>query len=353
MRFASDNIHGASDRVMTALVKANQGTSPAYGQDDETAQAADQFSTLFDHPCSVFLLTSGTAANALALASLMQPRGAVLTHEESHIANDECGAPEFYSGGGKVIGLKGTGAKLLPETVTAQLARMPAHAVSQVQPQVLSISQATECGLIFQPDEIAALSAAIRPRGLKLHMDGARFANAVAALGCHPSDITWKAGVDVLSFGGTKNGAFAAEAVIVFDKALATELPWRRKRSGHTLSKGRFIGAQFNALLDNDHWLDLARHANAMAQLLAEGISKMNSVRLAWPVEANEVFVIMPHHVHQALVKAGSDHRLWTERALAPENRLAEGEVIGRFVAAFATQGSQVEALLEAFRKAT
>ncbi|MGL4974167.1 MAG: threonine aldolase family protein, partial [Bosea sp. (in: a-proteobacteria)] len=219
--------------------------------------------------------------------------------------------------------------------------------------QVLSISQATECGLIFQPDEISALSAAIRPRGLKLHMDGARFANAVAALGCHPADITWKAGVDVLSFGGTKNGAFAAEAVIFFDKALANELPWRRKRSGHTLSKGRFIGAQFNALLENDHWLDLARHANAMAHQLAEGISRMNSVRLAWPVEANEVFVVMPTRVHDALVKAGSDHRLWTEQALAPANKLAEGEVIGRFVAAFATQEAQVIALLDAFRKAT
>ncbi|MGL4974834.1 MAG: beta-eliminating lyase-related protein, partial [Bosea sp. (in: a-proteobacteria)] len=163
MRFASDNIHGASDRVMTELAKANQGTSPAYGHDDETAQAARQFSALFGCPCEVFLLTSGTAANALALASLMQPWGAVLTHEESHIANDECGAPEFYSGGAKVIGLAGSGAKLSPETVTAQLARMPARAVSQVQPQVLSISQATECGLIFQPDEISALSAAIRP----------------------------------------------------------------------------------------------------------------------------------------------------------------------------------------------
>ncbi len=353
MRFASDNIHGASDRVMTALVKTNQGTSRAYGQDDETAQAADQFSTLFDHPCSVFLLTSGTAANALALASLMQPWGAVLTHEESHISNDECGAPEFYSGGAKIIGLKGTGAKLRPETVVAQLARMPAGVVSQVQPQVLSISQATECGLVYRPDEIATLSAAIRPRGLKLHMDGARFANAVAALGCHPSDITWKAGVDVLSFGGTKNGAFAAEAVVVFDQALASEIPWRRKRSGHTLSKGRFIGAQFNALFGDDHWLGLAQHANAMATRLADGLAKVRNVRLAWPVEANEVFVIMPRHVHEALVEAGSDHRLWTDAALDPADPLSDGVVVGRFVAAFATQNAQVEALLEAFRKAT
>jgi threonine aldolase len=349
MRFASDNISGASDKVMAALVAANTGTSAAYGQDVETAQAAAQFSAIFDHPCSVFLLTSGTAANALALASLMQPWGAALTHLESHIANDECGAPEFYTSGAKIIGLPGTGAKLAPETVTAQLARMSATAVAQVQPQVLSISQATECGLVYQPAEIAALSAAIRPRGMKLHMDGARFANAIAALGCHPADMTWKAGVDMLSFGGTKNGAFAAEAVIVFDPDMAAELPWRRKRSGHTLSKGRFVGTQFNALLKDDHWLDLARHANAMAQRLAAGLTGINGIRLAWAVEANEVFVIMPTRTHQALQHAGSDHRVWTQQALSPDNALREGEIVARFVASFATQPAQVDALLAAF----
>ncbi len=257
MNFVSDNLAGASAPVMQAMAAANDGFAAGYGNDAWTKRVEALFAELFEREVAVFLVTTGTAANSLALASLVQPWGAVLCHHEAHVAADECGAPEFFTGGAKIVGLPGDGCKLVPDVVADQLARMRAGAVHQVQPQLLSITQATECGLVYTPAEIAALKQAILPRGLKLHMDGARFANAVAALGCTPAEITWKAGVDVLSFGGTKNGAFAAEAVIVFDPADAVEMPWRRKRAGHTLSKGRLIGAQFEGLLANRHWLCL------------------------------------------------------------------------------------------------
>ena len=269
----------------------------------------------------------------------------MLCHHEAHVAADECGAPEFFTGGAKIVGLRGDGCKLAPEVVLDQLARMHAGRFHQVQPQLLSITQATECGLVYTPAEIAALKQAIAPRGLKLHMDGARFANAVAALGCSPAQVTWKAGVDVLSFGGTKNGAFAAEAVIVFDPADAAEMPWRRKRAGHTLSKGRLIGAQFEGLLANGHWLDLARHANAMAKRLASAVEAAGKLRLAWACEANEVFLVLPAQAQAALKAEGVQYFAWSDGPLPEQGRLRPGEVVGRFVCSFATQAEEVDRL--------
>lgn len=351
MNFASDNAVGASPRVMEAIAAANHGSAMAYGADPWTARVEARMSELFERQVAVSLLATGTGANALALACVTQPWGAVLTHEESHIADDECGAPEFFTHGAKIVGIAGVGSKLSPEAVTAQLARMPHGAVKQVQPQCLSITQATESGLVYRPDEVTALAEAIRPRGLALHMDGARFANAVATLGCSPAEITWKAGVDVLSFGGTKNGAWAAEAVVFFDPARAGELPWRRKRSGHTLSKGRFVAAQFEALLADGHWLDLARTANAQAARLADGIAGIPGVRLGWERQANEVFAIMPKALAARLRTAGAVFYDWSERALDPVGALKADESIHRFVCSFATTTADVEGLLQLMRQ--
>jgi threonine aldolase len=346
MNFASDNAAAASPRVMAHLARAQEGTAAAYGADPWTARVEARLAALFEREVAVSLLATGTAANALALACLVDPWGAVLTHEESHVAEDECGAPEFFSHGAKLVGLPGTGAKLAPATVLAQLARMPTGLVKQVQPQALSITQATECGLVYRPDEVAALTAAARTRGLAVHMDGARFANAVAALGCRPAEITWEAGVDVLTFGATKNGAWAAEAVVFFDRDRAAELPWRRKRGGHTLSKGRFLGAQFEALLEEDHWLELARTANARAARLGEGFARLADVRLGWPVEANEVFAILPDARAARWRAAGAQFHPWSPRALPPGLAPGPGETLVRFVCSFATTEAEIAALL-------
>ncbi|KPF67357.1 threonine aldolase [Bosea sp. AAP35] len=346
MNFISDNTAGASPQVMAAIAAANDGAAAAYGTDIWTKKAERRFAEIFERELAVFLVTSGTAANALALASITRPWGAVLTHEESHVADDECGAPEFFSDGAKLIGLPGPGNKLSPDVVTQTLARFREGALHQVQPQALSITQATECGTIYSVDEIRALKDAATPRGLTLHMDGARFANALITLGCTPAEMTWKAGVDVLSFGGTKNGAWAAEAVIFFDPAQASEMKWRRKRAGQTLSKGRLIGAQFEGLLADGHWLDLARHANAMATKLATAIETNSEARLAWPSQANEVFPILSASLQARLQAAGVGFLTWSDRALPAGVALAQGEIVGRFVMSFATRGAEVERLI-------
>lgn len=348
MNFISDNTAGASAPVMAAIAAANDGAASAYGTDAWTSRVEALFAEIFEREVAVFLVTSGTAANSLALASVVRPWGAVLTHEESHVADDECGAPEFFSDGAKLVGLPGVGNRISPALVTQALARMREGALHQVQPQAISITQATECGMIYTPDEVRALKDAGSPRGLTLHMDGARFANALVTLGCTPAEITWKAGVDVLSFGGTKNGAWAAEAVIFFDPAQAVEMKWRRKRAGHTLSKGRLIGAQFEGLLANGHWLDLARHANAMAARLADALTTQG-VPLAWPRQANEVFPILSPALQQALKQAGVAHLTWSQTALSKDAVLAEDDIVGRFVMAFSTRETDVTRLIEVF----
>ncbi len=349
MNFISDNASGACPRVMTALLAANNGMASAYGTDDWTRRVEQAFCALFEREVSVHLAATGTGANAMALACLVQPYEAILCHDEAHIVDDECGAPEFYSHGAKLITMPGIGGKLSANTVSERLGSLSRN-VKQMQPKALSISQATESGLVYTPGEVAALAAAIRPRGLKLHMDGARFANAVAALGCTPAEITWKAGIDVLTFGGTKNGAWAAEAVIFFDPAssAAAQMPWRRKRGGHTLSKGRFVGAQFEALLEDGHWLELAHHANAMAARLAAAFCQVPGVRLAWDCQANEVFPILPVKLHDRLKAAGAVYNVWTDGAMAAEARPGPGHVIGRFVTAFTTNESDIADLIAA-----
>lgn len=346
MNFISDNTAGASPRVMAALAAANDGPASGYGSDDWTKRVEERLSALFEREVAAFLVTTGTAANALALASVVKPWGAVLTHEESHIVEDECGAPEFFSSGAKLVDLPGTGGKLTPEAVTRALGYLNEGSFHNVQAQALSLTQATECGTIYTPEEVRALKQAVAARRLTVHMDGSRFANALVTLGCTPAEITWKAGVDVLSFGGTKNGAWAVEAVVFFDPAQADEMKWRRKRAGQTLSKGRFLGAQFEALLAEDHWLDLARHANAQAKRLADAAVDGGQARLAWPSQANEVFLILPAATQARLEAAGVRYHSWPSRSLAPDNTLREGEIVGRFVMSFATEPGDVGRLI-------
>jgi threonine aldolase len=349
MNFASDNVMGVSLPVLEALRRANEGAQIAYGEDAFTKRIEQRFCDVFEREVAVFLVATGTAANALALATVVPPFGLCLCHHEAHIMEDECGAPEFYTHGAKLAGLDGVGAKITAADLEAHLSGLGRH-VKQMPPKALSISQASECGLVYTLEEIGALAAACREHGLALHMDGARFANALVALGCTPAAMTWKAGVDLLSFGATKNGCFAAEAIVVFDPVLAETLAYRRKRGGHLLSKGRFLAAQFEGYLDRDHWLDNARHANAMAKRLAGELTTLPGVRLAWPCQANEVFPIIPRALDAALRRAGATYHPWASRSHG--ETIGGDEVLVRLVTSFATSPGEVDRLLDVARGA-
>ena len=350
MNFASDNVWGASPPVLEAVIRANAGPQAAYGEDEATKRVEERFCEIFERRAAVFLVGTGTGANALAVAAAVPPWGLVVCHREAHVIDDECGAPEFFTHGAKLAGLPGAGAKLAPGSVAAFLDELP-KSVKQMPPKLLSISQVTECGLVYAPQEIAALSQVCRPRGLALHLDGARFANALVRLGCTPAEMTWKQGVDIVTFGATKNGGLAAEAIVVFDKTLAETLAYRRKRSGHLLSKGRLISAQFEGYFANDHWLANARHANAMAARLAHGL-EATGVRLGWPCEANEVFPILPRGIDDALQAAGFVYRGWSELSLREGERVGAGERIVRLVTSWATEEAAVDRLLATARDA-
>ncbi|MBM6579714.1 low specificity L-threonine aldolase [Microvirga sp. BT689] len=346
MNFASDNTVGASAPVLQAIMQANAGAMAAYGNDEMSKRVRTRFSELFDREVSVFFATTGTAANALALSSAVPPYGLCVCHREAHIIDDECGAPEFFMHGAKLAGLPGVGAKLKAEDVASYLKSLP-KAPKQMPPKALSISQVSECGLVYGLEELAALGQACRDHGLSFHMDGARFANALVALGCTPAEMTWKQGVDILSFGATKNGGLMAEAIVVFRKDLAEALDYRSKRAGQIISKGRLIAAQFEGYFAGDHWLANARHANRMAKLLSDGLLQLPGIRLAWPTEANEVFPIIPQALDRALKAAGILYSPWTVLSLPETERVGGNEVLIRLVASWATREEDVRKLLE------
>ena len=336
MNFASDNTAGIAPDILDAIAGANRGYALGYGNDDWTKRAERRLAEIFERDIAAFLVPTGTAANALALAQVSPPWGAVFCHAGSHIATDECGAPEFFGGGLKLVGLSGDDGKIAPATLQTALAAYGGHSPHQVVPSALSITQASETGTIYRISEIAALAQAAHARGMAVHMDGARFANALTRLNATPAQMTWRSGVDVLSLGATKGGALAAEAVIFFDPAKAALFGERRKRAGQLLSKHRFIAAQFLAWLDNDRWLDLARHANAMADRLADGL-RGAGFEPVWPVEANIMFVTLPHALHRKLSDAGAQYYV--------RNRLDAGpdHVLIRLVTSFSTQADDVE----------
>ena len=345
MIFSSDNWTGASSRVAEALLVAAGGHAPAYGADPLTQEVTAALSRFFEREVAAFFVATGTAANALALAHVSRPGGVVFCHSHAHIAADEAGAPEFLTGGARLAGVEGAGGKLMPEALGATIARYPAEFVFHGQPMAVSISQLTEAGTAYAPDEIAALAAVAHEAGLPLHMDGARFANAVAGLGCRAADITWRAGVDMLSLGATKNGCFAAEAVVFFDPEKAKGFEFQRKRAGHVFSKGRFVAAQFAAWLADDHWLELARHANAAARALAEGIERSQSARLALAPAGNEVFAYLAGETHRRLQSAGARYYDWPAAALGVAEPGAE-DVLVRLVTSFRTEDAEIEQFL-------
>ena len=273
MNFGSDNQAGVHDAILDALRDANTGAAAAYGHDDWSGAAERRLRDVFECDLAAYLVVTGTAANALALAACCPPHGAVVCHAEAHITTDECGAPELFTGGAKLLGVRGAAGKLTPAAVAAMLDTM-GRGEHEQRPSVLSLSQATELGTVYTPDEVAGLAALARTRRMHVHMDGARFANAVVRLGATPAALSWQAGVDVLSFGATKNGALGVEAVIVFDRALADDFLYRRKRAGQLVSKSRYLGAQMLAYLDGDLWLATARHANRMADRLAQALGR-------------------------------------------------------------------------------
>lgn len=333
MRFLSDNSASVCPEVMAAVAAANVATMQAYDADDWSRALDGAFADVFGAPCRVWPVTSGTAANALALATMVPPYGAIVCHREAHIHVDEAGAPEFYTGGAKLLLCDGEGARLTPATLAEGLAGMRGD-VHQVQPRALSITQATEYGRVYTPDEVAALGDFARARGFRMHMDGARFANAVATLGCHPGDVTWRAGVDVLSFGAIKNGGMSAEALVVFDMELAASLPHHRKRAGQMPSKGRFAAAQLLAMLRDGVWLRNARAANAGAQAIARAAG----ARLLHPVEANEVFMRLAPEEAAGLRAEGAHFYDWG----------AAGSGEARFVVAWDQPASEIAQLVHA-----
>ena len=335
--FASDNYAGICPEALAALLAANAGHAPAYGDDEWTRRVSDRLRELFATDCDIYFVFNGTAANSLALASLCQSYHGVICHEMAHVETDECGGPEFFSNGSKLLPAKGEDGKLTPESVLEVITRR--SDIHYPKPRVVTLTQSTEVGTLYRPDEIAAIADLAHQHGLRVHMDGARFANAVAAQGIAPADLTWRVGVDVLCFGGTKMGLPVGEAVVFFDRALAQDFAWRCKQAGQLASKMRFLSAPWLGMLENDAWLRHARHANTMAQRLAAGLASIPGASLLFPVEANGVFVTLPASVIDGLHALG--WRFYT----------FIGAGGARFMCAWDTSPQRVDALLADLRK--
>jgi threonine aldolase len=306
MFFASDNTSGVPPEIMAALQQANEGYARSYGGDALMAEVQRRIRDLFEAPeAAVHLVATGTAANALALALYCPPWGAVFCHRHAHVAEDECGAPEFFSAGAKLVLVDGAHGKMAPAALAEALGRT-GSSVHGVQRGMLTITNVTEAGTVYRPEEVAALTAVARAQGVPCHMDGARFANALVATGATPAGMTWKAGIDVLSFGGTKNGLLGVEAVVIFDPAKSWEFELRRKRAGHLFSKHRYLSAQMTAYLEDGLWLRLAGQANRMGARLAQGLAALPGAGLAHPAEANMVFGWFPGEGHARARAAGA-----------------------------------------------
>jgi len=297
--FASDNYSGICPEAWQSMQDANVGHEPAYGEDRWTNRASELLRDLFEYDCEIFFTFNGTAANALALASLCQSYHSIICHELAHVETDECGSPEFFSNGTKILLVKGDHGRVEPDAVARTVnARNDIHFP---KPKVLSITQATEVGTVYKPENLDALSETVRRRGLRMHMDGARFANAIATLGLSPKEITWKVGVDVLCLGGTKNGLAVGEAVIFFNKDLAEEFGFRCKQAGQLASKMRYLAAPWVGMLETEAWLNNAKHSNARAKQLEAELRGVDGINFLAPVEANAVFVELPKDVIQKL----------------------------------------------------
>lgn len=332
--FSSDNVTSACPEVINAIVAANAGHAGSYGADFYTAQLKDRLCDVFETEIEVFPTLTGTAANALSLASVAPSFGKIYCHRLAHVNTDECAAPEFFTGGSKLIAIDGANGHLSVDLLEAAI--QGAGNVHHAQPAALSVTQACETGTVYTTEEISALAEVAHAHDLSVHMDGARFANALISLGVTPAQITWQAGIDVLSFGGTKNGCLAAEAVVFFKKELVGDFAFRHKRAGQLLSKMRFVSAQLMAYLDDDVWLRNASHANLMAARLSETICQVPGVELAFPTQSNEVFVTMNVDLIEKLRNQGveiNDEEL-------------DGKAV-RFVAAWNTPADEIDRFAE------
>jgi threonine aldolase len=342
MNFASDNTAAIAPEILAAIRRANKASALAYGNDDWTRRVERRFAEIFEREVAAFLVPTGTVANALALAHLSPPWGAVLCHAEAHVAVDECGAPEFFGGGMKVVGLAGEGGKVAPATLRDALTQRQWGGPHHVTPAVFSLSQSTEAGTVYRVDEIAELAALAHARSIAVHVDGARLANALVRMNVSPAQATWQAGVDVLSFGATKGGAMGAEAIVFFDPARGAGMSDRRKRGGALLSKHRFAAIQMEAYLADDLWLRLARHANAMADRLARGLAAAG-LPPVWPAEANEVFVALPNAMRDRLQAAGASFYPWVTESLPANVAIARDATLVRLVTSFATKVEEAD----------
>jgi len=340
MFFTSDNASGAAPEILAAIATANEGFARSYGADDLMAAVQSNIRVIFQAPdAAVYLVATGTAANALALSLYCPPWACVFAHKDAHIALDECGAPEFYSGGAKMIGVEGAHGKMTPDTLTQAIDRIGQGGVHGVQRGMVSITNVTEAGTVYTTAEVAALAAVAKSYGLPVHLDGARFTNALVATNVSAAEMTLAAGIDILSFGGTKNGCLGVEAVVIFDPARAWEFELRRKRGGHLFSKHRYLSAQMLAYLTDDLWLRLARHANAMGARLAAGLSAMPGVQMIHPVGANMLFPEWQTGTHAVLHSKGA--------AYYPMS-LSQSHESARLVTSWSTKLEDVDAFLAA-----
>ncbi|MFC5386214.1 threonine aldolase family protein [Aquamicrobium segne] len=342
MFFASDNWAGAHPAIAARLSDTATGFSVAYGDGDLDKAVEEKFSEIFERDVAVFFVATGTAANALSLTLYGKPGGISFCHQQAHVIEDECGAIEYLSGGGRLHGLGGALGRIDPDRLDHALDKHVPEFVHAGRPTTVSITQSTEIGTVYSLEDIATISTITKKHSLPLHMDGARFANALVALETTPAEMTWKRGVDIVSFGGTKNGCWCAEAIVLFDADLARELSFLRKRAGQLFSKSRFIAAQFDAYFENDLWLENARHSNAMARRLADMIKAAPNARLGWEPQANEVFAVLSRQQADALQEAGAAFYDWP----VPEDfskPLGKDEQLYRFVTSFATTAGDIE----------
>ena len=342
MNFASDNWAGAHPAIAQRLLAVSSGFAAPYGASELDQNIEQRFNELFEREVAVYFVGTGTAANSLALAAVNRPGGVSFCHREAHMLEDECGAPEFFTHGARLAAVDGEHGKIDPEHLRAEIGRFPPNFVHAGQPMAISITQATEIGTLYRADEIAAIAAIARSHGLPLHMDGARFANALVALGMTPAEMSWRLGVDIVSFGATKNGCWCAEALVFMNPDTAKDLPFIRKRAAQLFSKSRFIAAQFQAYLHDGLWLQLARHANAMADRLQQGIAASRNARLAWPTEANEVFAVMDKADAERLRANGAVFYPWNPPHAMPD-LLTENDMLARLVTSFATEAAEVD----------
>ena len=338
VKFASDNVAGACPEVLDAIIKANEGDSAPYGNDQISKELQDKFSEIFEKEVIVFPTASGTAANALALSTMTPSFGNIYCHKLSHINTDECGAPEFYTGGGKLVTLQGIKGKITADELDKAITGK--GIVHHTQPSSVSITQVCETGEVYQLDEIKKISDITHKNNLNMHMDGARFANALVSLDVTPAEMTWKSGIDVLSFGATKNGCLAAEAIIFFKKDLVGNVAFLMKRAGHLLSKMRFVSAQLDAYITDNVWLKNARHANKMGKRLSEGLNNHSDINLSYPTDANEIFATFPRNKIEHLNSAGYmiNEDEWDGKAV-------------RLVAAWNTKDNDVDDFLEILKQ--